>query len=457
MSRNKRRNLAAGIACALLLILAWFLYSDSWQILSARQRNTITVGLFSDSYWEVPNGYSYRILDDAIRVFEEAHPQAQVKYVSGVMKEDYAEWLSERLLSGDAPDLFFVLPDDFNDMAELGVLKNLTSFMEDDAGFDREAFYSSAYAYGQFEGQQYSLPYECAPRLMFVNKSILDREGLAIPEDGWTLDDFYEICEKVTKDTDGDGLLDQFGVVGYTWQDAFTSKGIELFGQDGRSCSLTGDQVEEAVAFMEKLTALNGGYSITNRDFDRGNVVFQPMLFSEYRAYQSYPLSVKKYSGFEWGCIPMPSSRPQTGISGTVDPRTAGSGSLDVLLLAMNARTKKGALAWEFMKVLTCDPRIQSEIFEYSEGVSVLRKVTESDETLERLMEASGDAGSMNQEILSSAVEHAAVEPRFRNYDDAVAEVDRALTEIISSDSNIGMELIIRNRAINKKLKNNRW
>ena len=53
----------------------------------------------------------------------------------------------------------------------------------------------------------------------------------------------------------------------------------------------------------------------------------------------------------------------------------------------MNKNTKNAEYAWEFMKLLTCNEQIQSEIFEYSEGVSVLKEVTNSERTLVKLRE----------------------------------------------------------------------
>ena len=96
--------------------------------------------MFSDSYWEVQNGYSYRILEDAIRIFEKQNPGIQVDYVSGVLKADYTEWLSEQILSEEAPDLFFVLAEDFNDLAEIGALKDITSLIEKDKTFNSDDF-----------------------------------------------------------------------------------------------------------------------------------------------------------------------------------------------------------------------------------------------------------------------------------------------------------------------------
>lgn len=403
----------------------------------------ITIGVFSDSYWEVPNGYSYQILEDAIALFEEENPGVKVEYVSGILKDDYPEWLSEQLILGEAPDVFLLFGENFNDLAEIGALKNLNGLIEKDKDFSVEEFYASAFAYGKYEEKQYALPYECAPRLMFVNKTILDAEGIAIPEKNWTWDDFYEICSTVTKDLSGNGTPDQFGVVDYTWSEAFDANGVKLFDQQGSECYLTDDRVREAILFMEKLERLYDGYQVTDRDFDRGKVAFRPMLFSEYRAYKPYPLSIKKYSGFEWECISMPAGNSGNNYS-----------QLDTLMLAMNENTSHTQTAWKFMKLLSADERIQEEIFDYSEGVSVLKKVTESDKTLKLLIDSSGENSGFNLQTLSDAVDNAVVVPRFRNYEEAIAEVDKAVRSIMGGTANISTQQIIYNREINTFLKN---
>ncbi|MDE6203126.1 MAG: extracellular solute-binding protein [Lachnospiraceae bacterium] len=443
MDKIKHKNSWMTIIGAVLFLGAVFIMNDGYKKIPFRQDTVLTIGVFSDSYWEVQNGYSYQILEDAIALFEEEHEGVKVQYVSGILKEDYPEWLAEQMILGRSPDLFFIFGENFNNLAEIGALKDLGRLMEADNGFARERFYTSALNCGKYGEQQYALPYECAPKLMFVNKTILTQEGIELPDEDWTWDDFYEICEAVTKDTDGNGTLDQFGVVGYTWSDAFDSNGVQLFDRKGTECHLTDEGVREAILFMEKLDGLYDGYNVTSRDFDLGNVAFQPMFFAEYRAYKPYPLSIKKYSGFEWECIPMPSGR-----------RGANIAELDTLLLAMNGNTTQTEYAWEFMKLLSGDERIQSEIFAYSEGVSVIRDVTEADRTLQLLIDSSGDDNGLNLRVLSNAVENAVVAPKFRNNTEVAAEVDKAVRDIMKGSSNISMEQIIWNREINNFLKN---
>lgn len=444
IEEDKKYAIRAGL-CAFLLGLIWMIASDTYKMLPGFYEKTIRIGVFSDSYWGVQNGYSYKLLEDAIARFEEQHPGMQVEYVSGIIKEDYSEWLSGQMMKGKAPDLFFVPGEHFNDFAEAGVLEDLTPFIEGDREFSPERYYTSAYEYGNYEGVQYALPYECAPKLMFVNKSILQQEGLAMPGNQWTWEDFYNICRDVTKDTDGNGTIDQFGVVGYTWEDAFDSNGVALFDERGTECYLTDEKAKAAISFMDRVEELNRGYSVSSKEFALGNVVFQPMLFSEYRAYKSYPLSIKKYSGFEWDCVTMPAGPDGSNIS-----------RLDTLTLAMSKTTVHSQETWELMKFLTGDEKLQSEIFTYSEGVPVLREAVESEEN-QKFFVGNSDSGKGEKlSMLSDAVEQAVVVPRFHDYDGAVTEADRAVRAILEGNSNINMETIIQNRNVNRYLKGKR-
>ena len=249
-----------------------------------------------------------------------------------------------------------------------------------------------------------------------------------------------DVTVHITKDTDGTGIIDQFGTVNYSWIDAFDANGVRLFDEKGRSCDFTVREIGDAIAFLEKLNALNSERSLYERNFAQGNVVFQPMLFSEYRAYKSQELSFKKYSGFEWECVTMPS-----GPSGDNYSR------LDTLSIAMSEKTTQEDTAWEFMKLLTSDPQIQSEIFDYSAGISVLPQVTQSSETQNRLKESTGSV--FNLAILESAMRKSVFRTRFRGDDNAMEEVGLAVRSILDSNSNIQMEQIIWNRTINNYMK----
>ena len=115
---TKKRLLKCGGA---ILILAAMLLGY-WKLHS---QTIITIGVYAGSYWNTPNGNCYQIFDDAISSFEDAHPQTSVEYVNGIPTDFYSEWLAEGFLKGEEPDLFLVMPEDFELFASSGILKPL--------------------------------------------------------------------------------------------------------------------------------------------------------------------------------------------------------------------------------------------------------------------------------------------------------------------------------------------
>lgn len=404
----------------------------------------LTVGIFAGSNWDVPYSNCYEIIDNAISKFEKEHPGVKVKYVNGIMKEDYSEYLSQQLLKGSAPDVFMIIPEDFNALANVGAMKNLNTLMKNDKNFDSSRFYKTSFEFGQYEDKQLALPYESVPIMMFVNKTLLENEGIGIPKNNWSFDDFYDICSKVTKDTDNDGVIDQFGVYDYKWKDAVYSNGASLFKEDGTKSYFADKKVEDSINFIRRLDALNKGQKVTLKDFDEGRVAFHPLLFSEYTTYKTYPWKIKKYTGFEWDCIKMPHGKYGENIS-----------ELTTLLAGINAKTTKEKLSWEFLKLLTYNEDIQKQIFDFSQGVSVLKNVTNSEEILNIIGENTPSGSYLDMDVINEVMESGVVSPRFRKYKSVMDMADNVINQSInSSNDDLSYELSKLQRETNIVLKN---
>lgn len=437
--KNKKIKGFIFIGIIALVIIAGITYK-----IYEEKETVITFGMFAGSSWDVPYSNSYEIIDNAIEKFEQEHKGVKVKYVNGIMKDDYSEYLSGELLKGTGPDIFMILPDDFNTLSNVGAMKDLKKFIKKDKNFDSSKFYKTSFQFGQYQDKQFALPYESVPTMMFVNKTLLEKEGIEIPNSSWTFDDFYDICKKVTRDSDGNGVIDQFGVYDYKWKDTVYSNGAVLFNDEGTKSYFGDKKVEESIGFVKKLNMLNNGYNVTSTDFDNGKVAFHPLLFSEYTTYKTYPWKIKKYSGFDWDCIKMPAGEDGQNIS-----------EITTLLIGINSRTKKDNLSWEFLKLLTYDENIQKEIFNYSQGVSVLKNVTNSKEVLEKLGENTPNGSYINMNLLNEVMETGCVTPRFRKYQSVMDMADNMISQDIkSSDDNLSYQLSKLNREINNLLKN---
>lgn len=438
MNRIKKKTIFRFLFC--LSLLSFFI------IIFTEEDNppvTLEFGMFAGSNWDVPNGNCYAIIDSAIERFEKENPGVKIHYNSGILKEDYSEWFAKRLLLSKEPDVFMVLEDDFNTYSSIGVLKNLGEFIKKDKTFKEADYYSSALEEGRYKGCQYALPFETVPVLMFANKTLLESEGIEIPDGDWTWDEFYDICNKITKDTDGNGVLDQFGFYDYTWKNAVYTNGGKLFDENGTKCYIGSENVVEAVKFVYKLNQLNQNHQVTSKEFDNGKVAFRPFPFSEFRTYQAYPLKVKKYSGFEWDCITMPAGPKGDNIS-----------QISTLQIGISARTSKEKLAWEFIKYLTYNSQTQLDIYSYSQGMSVLKEVTESQMVEDELgKDIEGDARIIDNLLLSQIVENAAIVPKFQKYKATMGLVENEVSEILEEEGNKESELMALQWEVDEFLK----
>ena len=393
---------------------------------------TLKLGIFAGSNWNVPQGETYAIIDDVIKNFEAENPGVKVTYVSGIKKEDYGEWLAEQFVSGDEPDIFFLLADDFNLYATTGALMNLDEFIADDENFSAEVYYPAALNFGRHEGISRALPCESTITFMFVNKTLLAKEGIDMPRNDWTWTDFLEICRKVTRDTDGDGVIDQFGCYDYSWKQAAIANGVKFFRDDGRTSYFADSRMEDTLKFLMELRAINDGHEVAPKDFDVGRVAFRPFTFAEYRTYKPYPWRIKKYSSFEWDCIKMPAGTSGGNIS-----------VLDTLLFGMSSRTRHKDLAWELMKKFCFDITTQQEILRRSQALPARRDVIISAEAQEIFSWEDSDTAAITPADISDAMDEAVMPYKFKNYDSAMRYADGEISKIIGG-------VVPLNNALNK-------
>ena len=344
------------------------------------------------------------------------------------------------------PDVFMVLDSDFEKFTSLGVTKDLDELIERDGEFHKEDFFSTALNTGRYGGRQYALPYETVPTLMFVNKSLLAKENIPMPKEDWTWEDMYEICRKITKDTDKDGLLDQFGTYNYSWRDAFYTSGGKLYGDNQGQVTFTDSRVLDAVKYIKRLNDLNKGQSVTQEDFNEGGVAFMPLTFAEYRTYKTYPYRIKKYTRFQWDCITFPAGEDGENIS-----------KVDALLMGINSRTKHEKLAWEFLKQMTYTEEMQMDVYRYSQGVPALKAVAASMEGANIIQEDMDEGEQViSSTLLCDVIENGIIEPKFLQYQQVMSLADGEVSKILQENKNVDSSMKIFQRTVSKYLQQQR-
>lgn len=406
----------------------------------AQSSITLRIAVFSGSNWNVPTGDSYSILDQAIEAFEKEHPNVTIVYQSGIRPEEYEEYIAQQLLEDHVSDVMFLPSNMFSTLANNGTLQTLNTFMKQDASFDVQAYYEKSLMEGCLEDTYYALPYESVPNLMFVNKTLLEKEQLTLPSSDWTWEDFYELCKAVTKDSNGDGVVDQFGYYGYSWEDALYSNGTRLYDEEANRVTLDDDRIVEATAFMRKLTGLHSE-KVTSELFDKGQVAFCPMNYSEYRTYMPYPWRVKKYTNFEWDCITMPKG-----------PNGENTSSIDTLMLAMSSNSKHQDEAWEFMKALSYQEAYQTTLATSSQGVSVLKQVMKSQDVIDALKEDNPGNSTFELHVLDDVMNDGIAIRKTESYKQIMQTAQAQINELLENDRDIEQALIVLQRELNTML-----
>ncbi|MGX8835249.1 ABC transporter substrate-binding protein [Amedibacillus sp. YH-ame6] len=400
----------------------------------------LKLGLMSGNVWNAPESDSYILLDNVIKAFEKKHPNVTITYESGTRPDDYEEWLSGKILNDDAPDVFFVPSQIFSTLAQNRTLQNLESYIKDDENFDASKYYEASFKEGQLEDNTYALPYESVPNLMFVNKTLLEKEQIQMPENTWTWEGFYEICKQVSKDNNGDGIQDQFGFYGYGWEDAVYSNGVTIYNEEKNSVTLDQEQIIEATTFMRKLSRLQKE-KVSSEMFDKGQVAFCLMDYSDYRTYMPYPWRVKKYSSFEWDCIMMPSG-----------PNGGNISQIDTLMIGMSSRSKEKKLAWEFMKQLSSDEAFQKELSTSAQGVSVLKEIMTTKEVLNALKKDNPGDSSFELGVVDDIMKQGVALRRTKEYEQVLQSINGQIQTLLESDQEIENALIYMQGQLNAML-----
>lgn len=151
------------------------------------------------------------LIQDMVEKFEQKHPHITIETQS-YEPSDYWSKLSAMAASGNLPDVFDMSSGYVEEWTANGLLYNLQDFVERDLNMDD--YYENlfdTFRYPDEDGDIYSVPYAWVTTVLYYNKDMFDEAGLDYPHEAWTWDDFLAAAKELTKDTNGDGQIDQWG------------------------------------------------------------------------------------------------------------------------------------------------------------------------------------------------------------------------------------------------------
>ncbi len=142
--------------------------------------------------------------------YEKLHPDIHVE-ASVFPWRTLGQKMETMIAAGRPPDVIGVGGSQLQRLIYLKAVEPLDEWIRNDPGFDPGDFFPECMSDANWDGVQYGIPQSFSTVCLWYNRTLFDKEGLAYPNNAWTWDDLVAAARKLTKDFDGDGLIDQYG------------------------------------------------------------------------------------------------------------------------------------------------------------------------------------------------------------------------------------------------------
>lgn len=283
-----RKLLSLALAAVMLLcaIPAFAEETDPWAGIDMGGA-TITIA-YNWDYVPATSDYEYNPETDGAGVLTdlEAMKYVEEKYNCRVQRinlpwDQRIERITTSVMTGEpVADLILLDLQQILPLAAQGLLLPLNDFVPETADVFTEG--DTLISGGKLLGKDYALLQSTAATTGYflgVNLELIDDLGLENPAElyakgEWTWDKLEEICRAATRDTDGDGQNDVFGLSGAPYEVAFqliAANDGYMASAENRRQGLDDPRTMEALNFFNKLYTEEKVAYIANNDIDDWN------------------------------------------------------------------------------------------------------------------------------------------------------------------------------------------
>lgn len=371
--------------------------------------------------------------------FQASHPNIRVT-VDVSDWESYWNKLQTLFAGGTPPDVFAMDAPLYLDWQSRGVLLNLQPYLDASPGL-LDGFYPVTLQVYKRDDGYYGLPRDFQTIVLYYNKDMFDAAKLPYPTDDWTLDDLRKAAKQLTKDTNGDGVTDQWGFAAdlydmeLFWSEVLWSYGGSIISDDHSKTLLNDGKAGEAWKFIAGMALEDKSMPDPNQAQQFGG---DPFAAGVAAMTTIGHWVVPQYAGlkFGWDVAAFPAG--PAGRATSVN--SAG------IVIAKGSQHPD--LAWEFVKYAVGSSG-QTKLTELGFAIPVLQSLAESKTFLEL------KTAPIRQQVFLDALKYAHVKPVFKGYeewasvvgdgmlpvwtgektlDDAMAEIIPAADEVLANN-----------------------
>ena len=343
--------------------------------------------------------------------FEKTHPGIKLK-VEVNDWDSYWEKLRVLVAGGTAPDVFAMDASNYPDWQARGALLNLQPFVDAEPDLLKGVFPISLEAYRTPDGY-YGLPRDIQTIALFYNKDMFDAAGVAYPSDTWTWDDLRVAAKKLTRDKNGDGTIDQWGLFAELidmevfWSSVLWSYGAEIVDVKNGKTLIGSPEAMKAWNFIAGMVLDDKSIPTSEQLRQFGLDGFQAGVTA---MGVSGHWSVPDYgpAAFKWGVAPMPK-----GPAGRAT-------SINSAGFTISSTTQHPKEAWELLK-FAIGPHAQEELAQLGFAIPIQEAITSSPAYLVQ------KNAPIDHKLFVDALAYAHLKPVFKGYEEWASAVGDAL------------------------------
>ncbi|MCQ6560027.1 ABC transporter substrate-binding protein [Paenibacillus mendelii] len=284
-------------------------------------------------------------VEDWFAAFQKTHPHVTLKYIA--LEGDPGATALTMAASGNMPDVVWLADAHVRSFYEQGVVAPLNDAF-DRMSVDLNDVNPAMLSYGAIDGNYYFAPRDLSHMVVFTNKTLLEQEGIPMPTDGWTWDQFVDIVKQVTKKNDA-GETTQYGVdFNFNWLPNYIAfaqaAGGDYLNRETMKLQFSDPKVIEGLNMYANL--IKEGYALnpftpSPNNFAEGKAAF----FFHVRPGANSVKDWAKAKNFQWDVVTL----PVTPVKYAVGSGTSG--------YAANAKSKHLEEATDFVaSLLTAEP-----------------------------------------------------------------------------------------------------
>lgn len=238
------------------------------------------------------------ILLPLIKDFEQKNPDIKVEFIH--IPQNYFQKLHLLFASNLAPDVVFINNYYAVKYINSNLLEDLTPYI------NKQEYFQKSLDGFTSKGKIYAAPRDVSNLVIYYNKDIFKKYGIACPDKNWTIDDYLKTGQKIVKQSNGKVQGTSFETDTIFWLPYLFSNGASILDETGKL------KISEknAITAIDLYSSLANKYKIAPKKSDSASLTMAQLFLQQKIAmHLSGRWLVPKYrneADFDWDIAPFP-------------------------------------------------------------------------------------------------------------------------------------------------------